>query len=754
MALVKCPDCGKMVSEKVEFCPFCGCPKEYLIIPSTKSDGDKVKQGELLNKELKRGTDREQKNIEAEKISFIIGVGILKYPKTLSKFAAMFGDYQKIGENAFHEALKLYEEAGSLGNAVDKVNALAEKKIAETVSTSVKLLYDNKIIITEEQFCDKYEISFQPYLVPIMNQYNNVIEQKREMLEQRATEKASRGRWEGGGFGLKGAIKGAVTAGALNMGSDLLHSFGDASRASKDNAKIQNKLNEIYKNSNSKIQLCEGVYICIKEIYNGLLNELKKTDYFEETFLFEEEEEKSLFQATMQYAVNDKEKASNLLKCLSLYPGDKNVIDELITLLVSFDSPDQLGEWLEFWHLDYWYSGYKEKRAKGKEFDAFLAERGMEKFNLRDCNIENYLELRKWIYEYYETHNVEKMPEYSFFAKSIENYYKNITGAMTFYECIEWVPCEYDIFDFMLCMRKEREGLVNSCLSDLWLYGDNIFLIPEKIRNVAINDKVNIIIYYDNSMFGNGGKGILVTTNYFYDLKSHIRIGLSEAENIICYDNGSIEILKGKQRIVFKDDILEDESALNHLRKLFIVLCVRYAANSKLWVDKMKTPRPIGDPLPIEYREDKEILENKVIDDESKCVDGFGHNKKIFNEEEIYIATHFDEGTKIKAIKWYRNKTGADLKEAKEVVDKILINAKEIRGLEDKRKDRIVIQKENDEIEYISCPYCSKKINKMAKFCNFCGAKIEDTIICKNCGKVISSNVKFCNFCGQQTKEE
>lgn len=52
------------------------------------------------------------------------------------------------------------------------------------------------------------------------------------------------------------------------------------------------------------------------------------------------------------------------------------------------------------------------------------------------------------------------------------------------------------------------------------------------------------------------------------------------------------------------------------------------------------------------------------------------------------------------------------------------------------------------------CKSCGKQIQENIKFCNFCGAKIEDTIICKNCGKVISSNAKFCNFCGQQTKEE
>lgn len=29
MPLVKCPDCGKMVSSRANLCPNCGCPSNY-----------------------------------------------------------------------------------------------------------------------------------------------------------------------------------------------------------------------------------------------------------------------------------------------------------------------------------------------------------------------------------------------------------------------------------------------------------------------------------------------------------------------------------------------------------------------------------------------------------------------------------------------------------------------------------------------------------------------------------------------------
>lgn len=42
--------------------------------------------------------------------------------------------------------------------------------------------------------------------------------------EYRKLRKASRGRWQGGGFGVGGAIKGAAEAGMMNMGTGAIHS--------------------------------------------------------------------------------------------------------------------------------------------------------------------------------------------------------------------------------------------------------------------------------------------------------------------------------------------------------------------------------------------------------------------------------------------------------------------------------------------------------------------------------------------------
>lgn len=62
----------------------------------------------------------------------------------------------------------------------------------------------------------------------ILDEYHSIGRQESAEREYRAMRKASRGRWQGGGFGLGGALKGAATAGALNLASGLGHSVANA----------------------------------------------------------------------------------------------------------------------------------------------------------------------------------------------------------------------------------------------------------------------------------------------------------------------------------------------------------------------------------------------------------------------------------------------------------------------------------------------------------------------------------------------
>ena len=138
-----------------------------------------------------------------------------------------------------------------------------------------------------------------------------------------------------------------------------------------------------------------------------------------------------------------------------------------------------------------------------------------------------------------------------------------------------------------------------------------------------------------------------------------------------------------------------------------------------------------------------------------------------------YIRDHFDWDTQIKAIKYYREQTGAGIAEAKDKAEKVLReknNASAIKessaaasDMEDAPAEtKQTVQPDSPEMdsdavgspsgealkpELIICPSCEKKLKRDAKFCVLCGTKIEEKIPCPSCGKLVSKTAKFCNYC-------
>ena len=89
--------------------------------------------------------------------------------------------------------------------------------------------------------CEIYDISQQRFysscldldqaqegLYSVEENHNRILGRQAEEERYRELRKATRSRWQGGGFGLSGALKGAATAGALNMMSGLGHSVVNA----------------------------------------------------------------------------------------------------------------------------------------------------------------------------------------------------------------------------------------------------------------------------------------------------------------------------------------------------------------------------------------------------------------------------------------------------------------------------------------------------------------------------------------------
>lgn len=163
--------------------------------------------------------------------------------------------------------------------------------------------------------CSEIAASFEI----ISSELETIIDDQNQMKQYRAARKEYRGRMVGGGFGLSGAIKGAVQAGAINVTTGMAHSAVNTIGNMGSSVVASSKKLSLYKNNQTKEVLATGICLSILKIYENhkeLINKYCKR-YFENGF--DEDKAKALFENAMR--ISDKCE-SLLLESVVNYPGE------------------------------------------------------------------------------------------------------------------------------------------------------------------------------------------------------------------------------------------------------------------------------------------------------------------------------------------------------------------------------------------------------------------------------------------------
>lgn len=164
---------------------------------------------------------------------------ILEFEKKAEKAAAQF---RKEYEKQCHSIEDVSNYAFNIGNVI--IRHYLEECIEYIIGFGV-------YSISVEKFADEYYwdyfYTYSDSFQKIYDKYMDIVLTEEQKEEYRQMRKQNRGRWQGGGFGLSGAIKGAATAGAMNMASGAVHSMVNLGgkmisnmAASKDKSKLFN----------------------------------------------------------------------------------------------------------------------------------------------------------------------------------------------------------------------------------------------------------------------------------------------------------------------------------------------------------------------------------------------------------------------------------------------------------------------------------------------------------------------------------
>ena len=102
--------------------------------------------------------------------------------------------------------------------------------------------------LTINVFMEQYianNLNWPNVLLDWQEQFQDVINDNEALNEHRTQRRQSRTRLIGGGFGIEGAAKGMATAGAVNLGTNILHGMFNGIAGAISNAAKETKLSKL-----------------------------------------------------------------------------------------------------------------------------------------------------------------------------------------------------------------------------------------------------------------------------------------------------------------------------------------------------------------------------------------------------------------------------------------------------------------------------------------------------------------------------
>lgn len=248
-----CIECGMKLPQNAKFCANCGTKVgvqgEYIDVNSehhveNKTNIDQKPKFKTKDKE-KKFVIKSQEVVFREPTTQIIEIRREFYQTAYENIK----DFESFYDNHIHTLDDLF------GIGFEKYTSLLNNSLKLGVKTLFLYgIHDIDIACLAE--CEGYDSTWEE----VAEDAQSIRDMAANLNSYREKQRSSRSYWEGGGFGVSGAIKGAVTAGAMNAVMGMFRGIGDAITDSSDKKKFQKMQLDYIKTSDAKFMLLCGLW--------------------------------------------------------------------------------------------------------------------------------------------------------------------------------------------------------------------------------------------------------------------------------------------------------------------------------------------------------------------------------------------------------------------------------------------------------------------------------------------------------------
>lgn len=569
MALLKCPDCGKMVSERASVCPECGCPKEYF---NELEESINANLSEEKDVDLTEENDEELEDPVLEQFS-VLGTAIF-YFKFTENYINIAKLHSNVVYNMENEVKKIYSAGKDIDVVWDEIVPMVQCVIDKLVKENVGILYNADIIISEKEFKNKYTLIFFNYLKELEEEYNAIIHKSNQIREAREYERAGRGHWEGGGFGVRGAIKGAITAGAFNMVADAGRAIGDSVVDGRDEAALKNQKVRLYNDKRFYQMIIERMRLCLHRVDIGMAEELASRRLIEPFDMDYLSARKKIVFA-LNYEKDKERLAKKAFEILRNYPFEMEcyliILEEISNMP---DEVDELIRFIKFWNLESYFSVLISETEQRKLIMEYIHKNiWCQKIDFNDYSPDTYKSLKRVRKDFDELIGKNKYVTQVPFCNDMKNFFSrcmNEASCMNSLCILDGVNDNTSIEDIVFKIHAEKV-FMPEFMKGIWVKGDEQNIPEEKIKKkwkIELND--TIYMYQNSAIFGTafGGAGFFLTNSLVCDLKSKTSISLNQIKKInLDESRQGIDISDGTNKVFI--DLKDERKATRYFLLTF-----------------------------------------------------------------------------------------------------------------------------------------------------------------------------------------
>lgn len=311
-----------------------------------------------------------------------------------------------------HEKIYSYTQLRDLASDIKDI---MDKAYGNTITRVLPLLYDRDIYdLNVETFVGTYLENDEGYgiiqdiVAKVRGEYQSIIEAGELEKAEREYEMENRARWEGGGFGWQGAIKGAAQAGIMNAIEGAAYSRINARANAGTDRKVRNALDSFMQNSGIQEHCMDAFIAATMGIKKGLMRALSNfADMeFEEISDSDKLRANNIISSILAGNVPEAKVKEQLLKVWNLNPFNEEIYKQLfnrygdadnsiqeLAKKFSVDVMELKEEAFSLWFVERWlhYQSIEDSEVIIKEYTQFkedaLAE--LEKLGIRDSYFES-----------------------------------------------------------------------------------------------------------------------------------------------------------------------------------------------------------------------------------------------------------------------------------------------------------------------------------------------------------------------------